>query len=817
MKGIQLTYYIDSLKTTSKILGELNDNLKIFLNEMYIIDEFIKIYETLDCNNKIDLNLLNTFSETLRENSLIIQKNEANYSEELINNYKELYKLITENLTCTDKNYHSLLKHIFFKEIKKLKDIDYRTAIFDDIIKEKEVIKTCNNVFQILLKDLIKTSRDSFIKTIDNLLKDKSEIVQIIENTLDSPKENNYLALMETLLYFFEKNSLIYLNKILNEFIIKDKKKTKEKYTLDDENEPLKVFKDCIKNLEDYNDKNKNKNKNKNICKLFCIAYIKTFCYKFIKFIDKEEKDKMKNPLTIIKAINSSKILNKIIYNINDKDAYLFSITGFQDKYKLKEYKNFKEFNIMEDNNELFTLTNLDKDYQNVYEIFEKYKFNQFKKVNIEEFNSSKNIDKFYFASSNLILSNLIKKGFDKSEIYTNFYNNVCKNLFKSPALSKAIKLFYDPNKYEKIKKDKEFKINNDVIKILIYSYRYCLNEINSDSKDSIYSLFYDKPNIKEINRYYYPGNDIKDNPTYSVYIKILKHFKEKPKQACFICMCRDGYYYSTRDGEPNEKDLDVKCPFCEEPMGSKKEKRRIVAIKRDNYFRILTQDEFDYKQNRKFHDYDYITISDFKEKYIESSLQDEKGITKTEENHLKKDNKIVRDLSQVSYRLLNFILYSHLFFARLFTEEKSYNTLKPDNMEWGTLINQLWELLKIELSNNGIYNIEQFMNYIFTDLFKILNENNKIKEYQSLKKLEKTLNSTIMDKISLFKKECTNITQTNENIDKSDEHFITYLLKEKYADIEIDDFPFYQHFFYSDYIDENYLYYVLNTLQCIN
>ena len=240
--------------------------------------------------------------------------------------------------------------------------------------------------------------------------------------------------------------------------------------------------------------------------------------------------------------------------------------------------------------------------------------------------------------------------------------------------------------------------------------------------------------------------------------------------------------------------------------MGSIKEKRRIAAVKRDNYFRILTQDEFEYKQNRKFHDYDYMTINDFKAKYIESNLQDEKGITKSEENHLKKDNKIVRDLSQVSYRLLNFILYSHLFFARLLTEEKSYNTFIPDNMEWGKLINQLWELLKIELSNNGIYNIEQFMNYIFSDVFKILNENKNIKEYQALKKLEKTLNSTIMDKISLFKKEYGNTTQTNENIDKSDEHFITYLLKEKYTDIEIDDFPFYQQFFYSDYIDENYL-----------
>ena len=40
---------------------------------------------------------------------------------------------------------------------------------------------------------------------------------------------------------------------------------------------------------------------------------------------------------------------------------------------------------------------------------------------------------------------------------------------------------------------------------------------------------------------------------------------------------------------------------------------------------------------------------------YIEKNLQDEKGIINIEENHLKKDNKI--------------ILYSHFFFARLYNE----------------------------------------------------------------------------------------------------------------------------------------------------
>ena len=430
-----------------------------------------------------------------------------------------------------------------------------------------------------------------------------------------------------------------------------------------------------------------------------------------------------------------------------------------------------------------------------MYEIIAKYKFNKFKNVNINEF-ESKEIDKLYLISSYLILSNLIKKQFDISEIYTNFYNNVCKELFKSDKLSKAIKLFYDPDKYRKIKQD--FEINNDILKILIYSYRYCLNEINSSSNNKIYSLFYEKNKIKEINKYYYPGNDIKNIPIYDIYIKILNHFKEKPKQACFICMCKEeeGYYYSTRDEEPNEKDLDEKCPFCREPIGSIKNKRRTIPVKRDNYFRLLTQEDYDYKKRREFHEYDYMTIDDFKETYINNKFQEEKGITKNDENHLKKDNKIVRDLTQVSYRLLNFILYSHLFFARLLTEDKAYDNFLPEKMKWGTLINQLWELLNMELNNNGVNNIEQFMNYIFKDLFIILNENTNIKEYQALKKLEKTLNTIIMDKINLFKKDYKTVSQIP--IDKNDEYIINYLLKEKYIEFENEEYPFYQHFFYS-------------------
>lgn len=813
-KTLQLSYYLDSLKNSLKIIGNLNDNLYIYLNEMYIIDEFVKIYETLESNNKVDLNLLNTISETLRINSEIIQKNKDNYSDELIENYKKLYELINKNLTYTDKNYYALLQYIFFKEIKKIKDIDYRTAIFADLIKENEVIKNSINIFQILLKDLIKPVKEQFAKSIDNISNDKSQIIQIMENILNNKNENNYFALTETLLYFFEKNSLTYLNKILKDFWKINNKK--ENITLDDEKEPLNVFKKCIINLDEYNDKNSTDDKNKNISKLFSIGFIKTFCFMFINFIEKNENDKLKNPSKIIKEINksktSSKIITlyiyKIIYNINHKYAYLFSIKEFIDKYKLKEYKHFNDFKIKEDDSELANQFNLDKDYESIYDIIEKYKFQKFKNVNINEFKSEgidKGIDKFYFASSNLILSNLTKKEFDKSETYTNFYNNICKIIFKSPTLLKAIKLFYDPAKFSKIKK--EFEIDNDILKILIFSYRYCINELNSNTKNSIFGLFYDKNKINEINKYYYPGNDIKNIPIYDVYIKILNHFKEKPKQGCFICMCKDGYYYSTRDEEPNTKDLDVKCQFCEEPIGAIKDRTRIIPVKRDNYFRILTQEEYEYKQKRDFHEYDYKMINDFKEQYIDKNFQEERGITKIDENHLKKDNKAIRDLSQVSYRLLNFILYSHLFFARLCNEDKKFDNYLPQNMKWGKLINQLWELLKIELNNNGVNSIELFMNYIFNELFKKLNESTNIKEYQALKKMEKELNTLIDDKIKLFKKEYNKeIKQANEEIDKSNEHFIYNLLKEKYTDLDIEEYPFYQNFFYSDYLNEDCL-----------
>ena len=169
------------------------------------------------------------------------------------------------------------------------------------------------------------------------MLKNKEDIIiKLIDKYLSNLKTDYYLSLSETLTYFFEKNSLIYLKYILS----------KKKESL--ETEPLEIFKECNKFLYDLKkDASKFHNKSANITKLFCLGYIKSYCYIFIKMHDKPEF----KPDNIIKAINKCDKINmvklyiyKIIFNKNNKQINIFLNDATQDKYKLDKYDNFSDF-----------------------------------------------------------------------------------------------------------------------------------------------------------------------------------------------------------------------------------------------------------------------------------------------------------------------------------------------------------------------------------------------------------------------------------------------------------------------------------------
>jgi len=833
---IEESKYFSKLKDSLKIIDNLNNDLLLYLNEMYMIDELIQIYNVLCLNNKMKIEVIIEFSQNLIKNNQIIQSNLDNKSIELTKTINDLYNLIKNHLDYDDNKYYDLLNYIFYKEIKKVEDIDYRISIFEHIIKESELIIKSNDILKIFFQSMINTSIGKFQNSKNELLKNKKEILTLLENNLKNPSNNCQIAISETLFYFFEKNSLIYLNNILNfkndkkkEIYLDDdedekkgegKKKEKEKDDKGNKELPLPIFKDCLSFLKDLiKHGNVFEKDNKNITKLFCISYIKAFCFKFISLIS-QNSTKIKNQSKIIEVINESKnmrkivslYLFKIIYNQNKKKLDIFLNPDYIQKYKLNKYTYFKDLIIHADENPFIykyinqTSINSNQNYENYYEILENYKKGKFNdvdsnKINIEDYG----LDIFYFSSCNMILSCLKLKNFGNSDFYINFYKNVCIPLFKSNNnIFPAIQIFYDPEKFENIKKN--YGISPENIEKLLYSYRYCLNELNSNKNDSVFGFLYNKRNIDKIKDYYFPGNDIKnDIKIYELYSKINEHFKtKKENQGCFVCLCEKGYYHSVFGGYPNEKCLNMKCEKCGEPIGSFQINNMslIRPIKREKYYRIF-KDKEEINNAIGKRNYNYMTINQFKEKYINQYYIENKGINKIDGNHLRKDNKVIRNLSQVSYRLLNFILYSHLFFSRLYTENKKLDNFLPEKMSWIEVIKECWELLKMELNKEGIISMEIFMNYIFFDLFKKINNEKIIDNFKIYMDFEASLDILIKKKIEDFKKEYKIL---QNKADKNHQFLYENLLEEMVEDINNSEYPYYNYFIYSDYINEEYL-----------
>jgi hypothetical protein len=111
----------------------------------------------------------------------------------------------------TKDKFYDTLKYIYMKEIEKINDKVYCAAILEELIKEKEIIKISNDIFQILLESYTDIEEFDFLK--DNLLKSKNNIIKLLNSKLPDESRDYYLALSESMIYLFERNSLIYLKK----------------------------------------------------------------------------------------------------------------------------------------------------------------------------------------------------------------------------------------------------------------------------------------------------------------------------------------------------------------------------------------------------------------------------------------------------------------------------------------------------------------------------------------------------------------------------------------------------------------------------
>ena len=158
------------------------------------------------------------------------------------------------------------------------------------------------------------------------------------------------------------------------------------------------------------------------------------------------------------------------------------------------------------------------------------------------------------------------------------------------------IESLFNPKKYEEL--NKYYGIDSSNIESLFLGYRYCLNclsEITED-EDTIYSSLYDKNKISYLTEKCYPGSNPKDEPKYELFNTIINHFKEKPNEGCYICLCEKGFYHSVLSGFPGDNEKDIFCPNCNQPIGVIYEETELAKeckiVNRKDYMRILKDEE---------------------------------------------------------------------------------------------------------------------------------------------------------------------------------------------------------------------------------
>ena len=267
--------------------------------------------------------------------------------------------------------------------------------------------------------------------------------------------------------------------------------------------------------------------------------------------------------------------------------------------------------------------------------------------------------------------------------------------------------------------------------------------------------------------------------------------------------------------GFPGELEKNIKCPKCSKVIGTreigKELGKKLEIVKRDKYYRIFKDNEekeaLPKEKKMKLNEINYLTLDEFKENYIKKLFDNEKGLHQIDKNYFKKEDKIIRNLSPITYRLLNYILYSHLFFARLITNLNRFDKYLPKKMKWGETLNECWILLEKELKKKEINSIDVFMNFIFKDLFNALHEKDIINNYDELISFEDEIESIIQEKIKNSQEEYKKYKELINKESVNKESSINFLKEEfEPKNYPKEKYPYYEYLYYTYYIDEKYI-----------
>ena len=851
--GENVLGFTNNIKEIYHYASQLNYELCLFSKELSNIKYFIDIEKALNeigeykednIKKLIDIiigrNKLNKIKENLKKEEIL----------EIEDNIKNFYDFL-KKIIGKHKNFSKIFNEILYGEYLRITDENFRKLILELIINNEDIIKDSTKIFIIFFNDITSNNDLDSIDKGDEVINQYNMYFEAIENSLNKNGEAK-IRLEQILLNLFESYFLVFFEEIPN---LEDNKlqihfrqfyESKANYRTNEElimlDFSLKIFRNKILQLEkifyqkilDKNDTENDKINYPNIIKLYSIAYIKIYLYKTIRFIFNKSTKLNDDILLAIRgeSINDFrkiiklyilKLINNSLDNYQDLQNYRFNSHNFSfiDDFKEQLFKEKNDilnyyFISSEQKKECYNefIVELDKLIEN--DFYSETKF-------LLKYITEENIDIFYSIIANKILSNVdlnTKLYFKFVSFYKNLFNDSGNNA--SNNLKDLLSLFTDENKFNitirnKIKLQNEDNsstaIDYNKYEIILNSLRFCIQTTYKENKNNFYFNIMTNDFSTIIDSYCLPGIDEPDNWIINNYQQLEKHLKTKsPDHGAYVCSC--GFYYEIPPcGFPTESS---QCPNCKKLIGGTKkkpeEKGYHKMIIRKGHYRIFKNLEEKKDEFERFNDTDElipnILLSDYKNKIVDPILNKSTyGIPKIDKITFIQTNKKIRKLSQVGYRLLNFIFYSHLFFSECLgyvnNEFKEKNSF--ENIPFIFMLLTDWNLLKQALFEKGITIIQIFLNLIFDKFSELLKNCGEMKNDEQRNTFEEKVEELLNKCYQEYQKYSENYLKINQKLHNTDPEAIKSIILELYNPEQYDEkkYPFLKYFTMTSYSTE--------------
>ena len=282
-----------------------------------------------------------------------------------------------------------------------------------------------------------------------------------------------------------------------------------------------------------------------------------------------------------------------------------------------------------------------------------------------------------------------------------------------------------------------------------------------------------------------------------------------------YVCSC--GLYYEIPPcGFPDNKEEGEeqdRCLNCKEPIGHGPPKTGYTGTHsmylRPGHLRIFKDEDHRIQEFNAYDDNEEgipnMLLDEYKEKIIDPILEKSKfGINKVEKKYFEQTNITIRKLSIIGYRLLNYVIYTHIFFANCleFIPDAKLDDYVCKDMTLMKMIETDWNILKDCLQTKGVQNIQIFMNMIFEKLCNLLNNCKNMKTSEEREKFELEIEKMLEEEYEKYDEYQKKYLEINKNALSLDKNSMKSLVLENIDENEYDqkNFPFYKLLFMTTY-----------------